>query len=62
MIGKSDGGLYILSSNIDKVELLLTTNHSSNTTQTTENLDIFLVHQRLGHVYSSVLQMLLNHS
>lgn len=63
MIGREDGGLYILSSNMNKEDLILKASQASHnasqsghSTKIVEKLDIQLLHQRLGHVSSSVLQ------
>ncbi|KAH0647236.1 hypothetical protein KY285_032484 [Solanum tuberosum] len=62
MIGKKDGGLYILSNIIDKKEVVLAATHTEHKARITEKIDTQLLHQRLGHVSSSVLKKLLRHS
>lgn len=56
IIGKDDGGFYVLSNSIDKEEVLLAATHIEHEDRVTENIDTQLLHQRLGHVSSSVLK------
>ncbi|XP_006358206.1 uncharacterized protein [Solanum tuberosum] len=59
MIGKEEGGLYILSSSIDK---MLAARHIYHKDKITEKIDTQLLHQTLGHVSSYVLKKLLSYS
>jgi len=63
MIGKEDGGLYVLSNKIDKEDdVVLSARHSEHSDRKAEKIDIQLLHKRLGHSSSSKLKKLLNTS
>ncbi|XP_015161272.1 uncharacterized protein [Solanum tuberosum] len=62
MIGREDGGLYILSNKVKKDDVVLSARHSEHSDRKTKKLDIQLLHKRLGHSSSSKLKKLLNTS
>lgn len=60
MIGKKNGWLYLLSSNLDKDTTTLTATHTTSGVRNSRKLNVYSLHQILGHVSSSVLNKLLN--
>ncbi|XP_049394780.1 uncharacterized protein LOC125859091 [Solanum stenotomum] len=60
MIGREDEGLYILANKIDKKDVVLSARHSELSDKHIVQIDVQLLHKRLGHSSSSVLKKLLN--